>query len=397
MMSAHSSLETAISAKNAGAYYFLRKPFESNDTVVLGVILAAEHRRLAHHARSLEEQLDARKRFDELIGASREMLEVYRIIDGVATTDATVLVLGESGTGKELVARALHVRSLRAAAPMVALNCAAIPKDLVESELFGHVRGAFTGALAARAGVFEAANTGTLFLDEVGDLPLPAQASLLRALQLGEIRRVGSDETKRVDVRVVAATNVDLKSKIDTGAFRKDLFYRLNVIAVRVPALRDRGDDVLLLADHFLGKLARKLQREAKELAPDARQALREYDWPGNVRELEHALEHAFILSRGRVIGAADLPFQASPGQRGGVPARVAPVTDCPGSADISLSSSLLQLPYAEAKKRAQASFDEAYLAAVMERAGGNLSEAARQAGLDRSNFRRMTRKPRVE
>ena len=398
MMSADGSLETAISAQRAGAYHFLRKPFEFHDSLVLSVIMAAEHRWLSRHARSLEQRLEATERFGELIGTSNGMLAVYRLIDGVATTHSTILILGESGTGKELVARAIHANSPRASAPMVAVNCAAIPKDLVESELFGHVRGAFTGAHTARAGVLEAANTGTLFLDEVGDLPLPAQASLLRALQSGEIKPVGSDDARTVDVRVIAATNVDLKSKIATGAFRTDLFFRLNVIAIRLPPLRERGDDVLLLAEHFLGKLARRLQREPKSLGEDARQAMREYEWPGNVRELEHALEHACVLARGSSIRAADLPF-STPRQR--APARseaLAPTPAVPGSlADIGLSvpPSILDMPYAEAKRRAQTLFDDTYFTAIMKRTGGNLSEAARLAGLDRSNFRRMTRKPR--
>ena len=398
MMSASASLETAIAAKKAGAYYFLRKPFESNDALVLSVMLAAEHRWLSHHARSLEEQLDAREQFGEMIGTSKGMLEVHRIIHGVANTHTTILILGESGTGKELVARALHASSPRAQAPMVALNCAAIPKDLVESELFGHVRGAFTGAQTARGGVFEAANTGTLFLDEVGDLPLPAQASLLRALQSGEIKRVGSDETRTVDVRVIAATNVDLKTKIAAGTFRADLFYRLNVIAVHLPALRERGDDVLLLADHFLTKLERRLQRESKVLADDARRALREYEWPGNVRELEHALEHAFILSQGGVIRAADLPFRTSTDDRALATSDVAELaraSDGSPGEGLAVPVALFELTYAEAKRQAQGLFDEAYMTFIMKRTNGNLSEAARQAGLDRSNFRRIARKAR--
>jgi two-component system response regulator HydG len=412
MMTANADLETAVRAMKGGAFNFLSKPLESNDALVLSVMAAADHSRLTHHARELEQQLEARERFGELIGTSPGMLEVYRIIGGVATTSSTILVLGESGTGKELVARAIHANSPRVHGPLVAVNCAAIPKDLVESELFGHVRGAFTGAQTARAGLFETAHGGTLMLDEVGDLPLSAQVSLLRALESGEIKRVGSDETRTVDVRVIAATNVDLRAKIQAGTFRADLFYRLNVIALRLPPLRERGDDVLLLAGHFLHKLAVALQRPLKDLSGDARRALLDYAWPGNVRELEHALEHAFVLSQGTTIHASDLPFDRS--HRAVPPASASTlavaartpsgahavarpaVAPAPGtSRALELPVSLLELPYAEAKKRAMGLFDDAYVGALMQRTGGNTSEAARQAGLDRSNFKRIARKSR--
>src|SRR5581483_2438902 len=220
-------VDSAVAAVKAGAYDFLTKPFPSNDAVAISVAKAAERRRLVARATRLQQELASRERFGEIIGNSPKMQAVYRLIEGVAAATSTILVLGESGTGKELVARAIHQASPRAGKPFVPVNCAAIPKDLVESELFGHVRGAFTGAQTARAGLFESAHTGTIFLDEVGDLPLAAQVKLLRTLQEGEIKRVGSDETRYVDVRVLAATNVDLLSRIETGDFRKDLYYRL--------------------------------------------------------------------------------------------------------------------------------------------------------------------------
>jgi transcriptional regulator with GAF, ATPase, and Fis domain len=328
---------------------------------------------------------------------------VYRLIEGVAPTSSTVLILGESGTGKELVARAIHQQSPRAKRSFVAVNCGAIPKELVESELFGHVRGAFTGAQTSRAGLFETADGGTILLDEVGDLPLAAQVKLLRVLQEGEIKRVGADETRTVDVRLLAATNVDLVSKIHAGEFRRDLYYRLNVIAIELPALRDRGDDVLLLASHYLQKFARSMQREAKRLAPDAMRAVREYDWPGNVRELEHAIEHAMVLSQRDVIAATDLPFaRQSATVRMASPApppessSSLPVSHVDGAreADSSrLFAELAELPYAEAKRRLVTLFDETYTSELLRRASGNLSEAARRAGLDRSNFRRLLRR----
>jgi DNA-binding NtrC family response regulator len=381
MMTAFADVDSAVAAVKAGAYDFLTKPFASNDAVALAVSKAAERRRLLERTNRLERELLSRERFGELIGTSTKMQAVYRLIEGVAAATSNILVLGESGTGKELVARAIHQYSSRAAAPFVPVNCAAIPKDLVESELFGHVRGAFTGAQSSRAGLFESADRGTIFLDEVGDLPLAAQVKLLRTLQEGEVKRVGSDETRVVDVRVVAATNVDLKAKADRGEFRHDLYYRLNVIAIHLPPLREREGDVLLLATHFLAKLALRMNRPPKPLSEAAEQALLAYPWPGNVRELEHAIEHAFVLSRGESIVPGDLPFRR---ERALEPA------------PREIAGDLASLPYAEAKREALQRFDAAYVEALLAKAGGNLSTAARFAGLDRSNFRRIVRKVRA-
>jgi two-component system response regulator HydG len=392
MMTAHAGLEEAVSAVKAGAFHFLTKPFESNDAVAITVAQAAEHKKLVGRTRRLEQQLEAQQRFGELIGNSPQMLDVYRLIEGVATATSTVLILGESGTGKELVARAIHQRCARAGKPFVPVNCAAIPKELVESELFGHVRGAFTGAQNARSGLFETANTGTIFLDEVGDLPLAAQVKLLRTLQEGEVKRVGSDETKIVDVRVLAATNVDLKSKIDAGTFRTDLFYRLNVINIALPPLRERGDDVMVLAYHFIEKYARRLDREPKRLGADAALAFTEYGWPGNVRELEHAVERAVVLAQGPVISARDLPVEMRPPER----PSTSSVRSAAAPGRLVLPAQLADLPFAEAKRAAMLQFEEAYVAEIMRRSSGNLSEAARQAGVDRSNFKRILRKAKT-
>jgi DNA-binding NtrC family response regulator len=394
MMTAHAGLEEAVAAVKLGAFHFLTKPFESNDAVAITVAQAAEHKRLVDRTRRLEQQLEAQQRFGELLGDSPKMLDVYRLIEGVATATSTVLILGESGTGKELVARAIHQRGARASKPFVPVNCAAIPKELVESELFGHVRGAFTGAQSARSGLFETAHTGTIFLDEVGDLPLSAQVKLLRTLQEGEVKRVGSDETKIVDVRVLAATNVDLKSKIDVGTFRMDLFYRLNVINIALPPLRERGDDVMLLAHHFFQKYARRLNREPKRLAPDAALAFTAYAWPGNVRELEHAVERAVVLSQGPLITSRDLPAELRQNADGVPPTSSSRAPLSPGR--FALAAQLADLPFAEAKRAAMLQFEEAYVAELMRRASGNLSEAARQAGVDRSNFKRIVRKAKV-
>jgi DNA-binding NtrC family response regulator len=311
---------------------------------------------------------------------------VYRLAVGVAPTSSTVLILGESGTGKELTARAIHQHSSRAEKPFVAVNCSAIPVDLVESELFGHVRGAFTGATATREGLFESADQGTVFLDEVGDLPPLAQVKLLRVLQEGEVKRVGSNDTRHVDVRVLAATNVDLKSKTASGAFREDLFYRLNVICIELPPLRKRRDDIPLLAYHFLRKYARRAGRDVRKVSDEAMRVLRSHDWPGNVRELENAIEHAVVFCKDDTILPNDLPSARH---------SITPfgMDDSVSESGVGVPSALADLPYREAKMRALSRFDGAYFAALLRRTNGNISEAARQAGLDRSNFRRAAKR----
>jgi DNA-binding NtrC family response regulator len=384
IMTAFADVETAVKAVRAGAYHFLTKPFRSNDEVVLTVSKAVERRRLVNHTMRLEKKLEQMEKFGELIGNSPLMQEVYRLALGVAPTSSTVLLLGESGTGKELTARAIHQHSNRADKPFVAINCSAIPVDLVESELFGHVRGAFTGATATRAGLFETADGGTIFLDEVGDLPPLAQVKLLRTLQEGEVKRVGSNATKSVDVRVVAATNIDLRDRIATGKFREDLFYRLNVIAIHMPSLRDRPEDIPLLAFHFLRKYAARVGNAVSRISPQALTALQSQRWPGNVRELENAIEHAVVFCRTDTLQLHDLPSHSASQSGGGASARKSSEPAALG---------LMDLPYNDAKRRALQDFETSYLSALLERAGGNVSEAARQAGLDRSNFRRAARR----
>jgi two-component system response regulator HydG len=387
MMTAFGDVETAVNAVQAGAFHFLTKPFRSNDEVVLTVVKAAERRRLLERTAELERQLETLQTFGGLIGNSPAMQRVYRLAMGVAPTVSTVLILGESGTGKELTARAIHQHSARAPGPFVAVNCSAIPVTLLESELFGHVRGAFTGATSTREGLFEAAHRGTLFLDEVGDLPPTAQVKLLRALQEGEIKRVGSDETRTVDVRVLAATNVDLRRKVTAGEFREDLFYRLNVVAIRLPALRERREDIPLLAMHFLKKYTVRLGKDVTSLAPEAMRLLQQHPWPGNVRELENAIEYAIVFCREGTITSEDLPFEQ--------PTLV--VTEPLGRATgVVLPGGIVELPYKEAKQAALTAFETAYFRALLERTGGNVSQAAREAQLDRSNFRRAARRAGV-
>ncbi len=389
MMTGFGDIDTAVAAVRQGAYNFLTKPFGPTETVSIALAQAAEHKRLVDRTRQLEQRLATHERFGELIGGSRRMQEVYRVALGAAPTTSTVLILGENGTGKELVARAVHQHSLRSDKPLRAINCSAIPETLVETELFGSTRGAFTGALD-RAGLFELADKGTVFLDEIGDLPLSAQAKLLRALAVGEIKRVGASDPKTVDVRVIAATNVDLKERIAQGRFREDLYYRLAVIPVHLPALRQRKEDIPLLAYHFLQKYARRSGRDIKRIGTEALRVLREQPWPGNVRQLENAIEHAVVMTRGDCLMPSDLPSFTSSDS-----ASFDEEYEAPAAPSTIWDETLTELPYAQAKDKAGILFDRAYVERLLKRADGNVSEAARQAGMDRSNFRRLLKKVR--
>ncbi len=376
IMTAFADVDTAVAAVKAGAYDFLTKPFPSSDTVALAVSKACEHGRLIDKTRRLEEELEVRERYGDIIGSSAPMLEVYRMIDSVAHSTSTVLLQGESGIGKELVARAIHSRGSRSVKPFIAVNCSAIPETLVESELFGHMRGSFTGAVATKMGLFEAADNGTILLDEVGELQLHVQVKLLRVLQEGEVKRVGATDSVKVDVRVIAATNVDLHRAMLEGAFREDLYYRLNVIKIPIPPLRQRIEDIPLLAYHFLRKYALRSGRDIRRISLEAMRALRGYTWPGNVRELENAVERSVVMARSDVITPADLPDSVV------------------SSKDTTISQNMLfDLQFAEAKHKVVDNFEKEYVQEVLRRAGGNISEAARQAGLDRSNFRRIAKK----
>ena len=299
MMTAFGTIGSAVEAIRRGAVDYVTKPFD-NDDLLLAVERTLELRRLSAEVESLRGELEARYGFNEIIGGSRELQEVFRMMAKVVPVDVTVLVTGESGTGKELVARAIHRKSKRAAAPFVAVNCSAIPQTLVESEFFGHEKGAFTDARESRPGKFEQADGGSLFLDEVGDLALDAQAKLLRALQERQVLRLGARVPKSVDVRVIAATNKELAEEVRRGRFREDLYWRLNVVHIRLPSLRERRADLPLLLDHFLDRFNRELGLSVRAIAPDARQLLCDYDWPGNVRELENTVCRAMILCEGK-------------------------------------------------------------------------------------------------
>jgi two-component system response regulator HydG len=369
VMTGNADVPSAVTAIREGAFDFQLKPL-SSETLTLALGRAIEHRRLKDRNRFLEQRLEVSQRFGGIVGNSPAMRHVFELIANVASTDATVLISGESGTGKELVARSLHEHSPRATRPFVAINCGALTETLLESELFGHERGAFTGADTKRRGLFEEANGGTLFLDEVGELTPSTQVRLLRVLQERCIRPVGSNLARPIDVRVLAATNRDLDLEVRERRFREDLFYRLNVVSIELPALRERGEDVVLLAHHLLGKHGSRLGKPGIRFASEALEALTAYEFPGNIRELENAIERAAIMTSDDVVTPEALP---------------APLRPRSNSSSSRLRAAL-DLSFNEARHR----FERSYLDQVLADSGGNLSEAARRSGMDRSNFRRL-------
>jgi two-component system, NtrC family, response regulator HydG len=382
IVTGHGTIQTAVQAIQMGAYDFLCKPIDDLDGAVRRIQSALERKRLRLLNQSLKASLDAFLPDNELIGESRSIRKVRELITQVADSPAPVTICGESGTGKELAARALHMSSSRRDKPFLAVNCAAIPETLIDSELFGHERGAFTGALATHKGLFEAADGGTLFLDEIGDVPLQTQVRLLRALQEGEVRAVGAVKSRSVDVRVIAATNVNLERAMREGRFREDFYYRISTFRIDLPSLRDRRDDIPAIAAHLLGKLAGRSSRPPPAFADEALAALVRYEWPGNVRELNNALEHAATLATGPTIELSHLPaFVTAHGM---------------SRARNTLSDSVgtvSTMAFASARDQVLEDFEKRYIADLMTVTDGNLSEAARRSGIDRSNLRRLLRK----
>jgi two-component system response regulator HydG len=385
MLTGDNSANTATTCMRAGAFYYLTKPFRPFELSSM-VESAARYSTLRRELAGVRQVIDDAS--DQLlVGTSPAMRKLRAALDRLASQDVSILIRGESGTGKELVARALHERGARRKRRFVALNCGAIPESLIDSELFGHAKGAFTGATADRPGVFVEADGGTLFLDEIGDMPTAVQARLLRVLQEGEVRPVGGNGVRSVDVRVIAATHVDLTAAVETGRFRQDLFYRLNVVVLSVPPLRDRFEDLPMLAAHFLRKHVGSLPMS---LSPDALDAMMLYAWPGNVRELENAIMHAIALHQGDVIQPESLPAAITAHSIERVSASI-PIVSALGGDDEQLP------PLTEAKRRASAVFEKNYLTMAMERAKGSISEAARLAGLDRTNFRRLLQRHGID
>ncbi len=365
MITAFGSIETAIKAVKLGAFDYITKPFEFEE-LLLVIDKALNDRKLHRHIEHLQREVEGKYRFGNIVGESDAMQEVLGLVTRISTSDAYVLITGESGTGKELIARAIHYNSPRASKPFVAVNLAAVPPQLIESELFGHKKGAFTDAHSDRSGLFQEADGGTLFLDEIGEMAVELQAKLLRVLQEGEIRSVGASKVQRVDVRVVAATNRDLEEMMNQGLFREDLYYRLNVIDVRLPALRNRVDDILPIAEHLLLLHQKKTERTtAIGLSTDTQRLLLGYRWPGNVRELQNTIERGIALCRDGIIEVDDLP-QAVFEKR-----------------DIDY------LAAAVSRKLSLAELERDFILLVLDDEGGNKTRTAQRLGLDRKTLYR--------
>ena len=379
MMSGHGTIDTAVKATQLGARDFLEKPI-ARERLLVALRNALEHRAVVEEL----EELKAGTGQFEMVGRGPAMTRIYELIRRTAPSEGRVLITGENGTGKELVARALHQHSRRRAGPFVKLNCAAVPHDLIESELFGHEKGAFTGAASVRRGKFELAHEGTLFLDEVGDMPAAMQSKLLRVLQEGELERVGGSETLKVDVRVVAATNKDLEREIESGRFREDLYYRLNVVHLDTPPLRERREDLPELIGSFLTEACQKNGRRPLELSADALQILSAYDYPGNVRELRNLIERLAILCEGPVLSGAEAADLLPRSRRGTV------VGAAPAPAPVLAAVSMLPLPGRQMDKPFRDQVDEAerqIILATLAYTHDNVTEAARLLDLERGHF----------
>ena len=362
IMSGHGTIETAVRATKLGAFDYLEKPLSLDKLIPL-----LDH---ARQIRAQQEEKNKQSTVPEMIGNSPLISQIKRQINMVAPRNAWILITGENGTGKEVVARHIHDKSSRATKPFVAVNCAAIPEELIESELFGHTKGAFTNAISQKKGKFELAHQGTLFLDEIGDMSLRTQAKILRILQEQAFERVGSTETLTVDVRVVAATNKDLKEQIKTGQFREDLYYRLNVVPFHLPPLRERGEDIFDLTQYFLTRMAHELGEKQKILSPEAQKVMREYPWPGNIRELKNLLERACIMSDAELIEADFLRDLLGSSEKTGDP----------------LSQEFLA---ASTLKQAKTDFERAYILGKLEENQWNITKTADAIGLERSNLHR--------
>jgi two-component system, NtrC family, response regulator AtoC len=362
VMTAFGSMETAVEAIRDGAYDYISKPFNLTE-VRLTVRRACERRLLLQDNRRFQQALQEKYRFENIVGTSPKMVQVYRTVARVASTRSTVLLIGESGTGKELIARAIHYNSPRGKAPFVAVDCGALPESLLESELFGYEKGAFTGAQALKKGLFEVAHGGTIFLDEVGDIGPSLQAKLLRVLQEHEVRRVGGIEPIQVDIRVIAATRHNLEALVKREKFREDLFYRLSVVTISLPRLSERKDDIPLLALHFLRKYSSEADKELSQIAPEAMAHLCQYDWPGNVRELEHVIERAVALTANPILLVDDLPTKLQ---------EPAPTSDA--------------FPSLEA-------MEKRHLQLALEKTAGNRRQAAMLLGVSRRTLYRMAKR----
>jgi len=368
ILTAYGTIESAVEAMKRGAYSYLTKPFDPRD-LLLQIDRALENRRLTSEVRRLKDLLSERYDFSNIVAKSEKMKKVLEAVTQVAPIDSTVYIHGESGTGKELIAKAIHLASERKDKPFVAINCAAIPETLLESKLFGHEKGAFTGAVRSTKGLFAQAHEGTIFLDEIGDMSLPLQAKVLRVLQERQFYPVGSEKLMEVDVRVIVATNKDLADQVKQGLFREDLFYRIHVIPILLPPLRERKEDIPLLADHFLSKFSRQMKKEIKGLSPSALQRLMLHDWPGNVRELENTIEYAIAMAQREVV-TEEYILQTN-----------------------QLTGSSLPSGPLKSLKEARDEYEKSYLIHLLEVCKGNVSQAAKMAGKYRADFYDLLKK----
>jgi len=380
ILTAHGTIESAVEAMRRGAYSYLTKPFERSD-LLLQIERALDHRRLNWEIKRLKELLNERFNFANIIAHSAKMRAVIDVVTRIATLDSTVFIDGESGTGKELIAKAIHLASARRDQPFVALNCAALPETLLESELFGHEKGAFTGAVKSTKGLFTQAHGGTIFLDEIGDMPLATQSKLLRVLQERQFYPVGSEAPLAVDVRVIVATNKDLEEQVRKGLFRDDLFYRIHVIPVHLPPLRERKEDIVPLVEHFLKKCCQQMKKDVKGLTPEALRKLMLHDWPGNVRELENTIEYAVAMTRNDMVGADYI-----------LPGKITPLETKLGFSSAREKTSA-EVEGLKSLKDARDAFERDYLTQVLVLAEGNVSHAAKIAGKYRADFYDLLKK----
>lgn len=365
LITAFGSIESAVETMRAGAFNYLTKPFRTEE-ILLQVNRAVEESSLRKEVRRLRKELHGRYGPSNIVGKSPSMNKVFEAVTQISDTPANILIVGESGTGKELIARAVHDQSSRSHGPLIPVNCAAIPETLLESELFGYVRGAFTDAKKDRKGLFHEAQGGSLFLDEIGEIPLPLQAKLLRVIEDKEVRPLGANRTEKVDVRIIVASNRELGELVSEGRFRQDLYYRLNVIRIELPPLRERSQDVPLLIDHFIRKYSDRSARKVTGISEEALAALMRYSWPGNVRELEHAIERAMLLGKGEQIAAMDLP----------------PELLAQSDREVTLTEAL-------SRRFTLKTLEQEYIKKVLQATGGNKTETAGILGVDRTTLYR--------
>jgi two-component system response regulator GlrR len=368
ILTAHGSIPNAVEAMQKGAFSYLTKPFEDKE-LTIHVERALEKRRLQKKINNLQSLVEDRFSFKNIVGKSRIMQSMFDQIVQVAPTESTILLTGESGTGKELTARAIHAHSHKSTGPFIAVNCGAIPENLLENELFGHAKGAYTGAETSQVGYFSRADGGTIFLDEIGETPLPVQVKLLRVLQEKEFEPIGSDRSIKVDVRIIAATNQDLERAVNQGKFREDLYYRVHVIPINVPPLRERKDDIPFLVDHFIKKFSERLEKKIEGIDPVAVQQLMQRNWPGNVRELENRIEQAMVMAQGAILGLDDFVFLQEE-QR---------------------PQKFLNF------KHAKDLFEKDYVTHVLKITGGHVTNAARMAGKQRADFYNLMKKHSIQ